>query len=112
MKISANQLKGHLENNLLPCYLVCGDEPLLVTEALDEIRRQARAEGFESRELHTAVTGFDWSELGAASSNLSLFAERRIIELKRLINDLHTELGREPKYRSPDMIDEDPSLID
>lgn len=36
--------------------------------------------------------------------------ERRIIELKRQINSLLTELGREPKYKSPDSIEEDSSL--
>ncbi|MBT8045632.1 MAG: hypothetical protein KJN67_00570, partial [Pontiella sp.] len=36
--------------------------------------------------------------------------ERRIIELKRHINSLLAELGREPKYASPDKIEEDSSL--
>ena len=39
MKIQANQLSTYLRKNLAPCYLVTGDEPLLVTEALDEIRK-------------------------------------------------------------------------
>jgi DNA-binding NtrC family response regulator len=38
--------------------------------------------------------------------------ERRIIELKRHINDLMKELGRDPKFRSPDFIEEDASLIE
>lgn len=82
MKISADQLEKHLDNKLATCYLVTGDEPLLVQEATDRIRERARASGFGSRELHVAATGFDWEELRGSAGNLSLFAERRIIELR------------------------------
>ena len=82
MKVDANQLAPHLNKNLAPCYLVSGDEHLLVDEALDRIRSAARDSGFTSRELHVATTGFDWGQLGVAGANLSLFAERRIIELR------------------------------
>ena len=82
MKISANQLEPHLRKPLLPCYLVTGDEPLLVQEALDAIRQAARGQGFGARELYVANTGFDWNELSAAGGNLSLFADKRIVELR------------------------------
>ena len=82
MKISANQLNSTLKDSLLPCYLVTGDEPLLVQEALDLIRAAARGQGFGSRELFIASSGFDWSDLRGAAGNLSLFAERRIVELR------------------------------
>ncbi len=82
MKISANKLRSHLEKSLLPCYLVTGDEPLLVQEALDAIRSRARDEGFGARELFIATTGFDWAELQNTAGNLSLFADKRIVELR------------------------------
>ncbi len=83
MKLQLNQLSSHLSNNLAPCYLVTGDEHLLVDEALDAIRAAARDQGFTSREVHVAAaTGFDWQKLGAAGANLSLFAERRIVEVR------------------------------
>lgn len=82
MKISANQLTSQLKKSLLPCYLITGDEPLLVQEALDAIRSQAREQGFASRELFVATTGFDWTELQGAAGNLSLFADKRIVELR------------------------------
>lgn len=82
MKIQANQLQSQLQKNLASCYLVTGDEHLLVAEALDSIRGAARQQGFTSRDLHVAVTGFDWSVLRDSTSNLSLFAERRIVELR------------------------------
>lgn len=82
MKLQANQLLPHLKNNLAPCYLVSGDEHLLVEEALDSIRAAARDRGFTARELQVATTGFDWTTLNAAGANLSLFAEQRIVELR------------------------------
>lgn len=82
MKIQPNQLSSHLIKSLAPCYLVTGDEHLLVDEALDAIRAAARERGFMSRELHAATTGFDWDALAASTSNLSLFAEQRIVELR------------------------------
>jgi DNA-binding NtrC family response regulator len=45
-------------------------------------------------------------------NRMAIGRERRIIELKRQINALQAELGREPKYRSPELIEEDPSLLD
>ena len=82
MKINVNQLSTHLQKSLAPCYLVTGDEHLLVGEALDAIRAAAREQGFTSRDLHVATTGFDWSQLRDSGANLSLFAEKRIIELR------------------------------
>ena len=78
VKIPANQLSTHLRSSLLPCYLVSGDEPLLVQEATDAIRQKARESGMDSRELHVAEARFDWDELGSSAANLSLFADRRI----------------------------------
>ena len=82
MKISANQLLSQLDKSLLPCYLVTGDEPLLVQESLDAIRAAARRKGFGTRELYFQTTGFDWAELSSAGGNLSLFAERQLVELR------------------------------
>lgn len=82
MKIPANNLSTHLAKSLLPCYLVAGDELLLVQEAMDTLRCAARKNGFDSRDLHVQGQGFDWQELAGAGQNLSLFAEKRIIELR------------------------------
>jgi DNA polymerase-3 subunit delta len=82
VKIPANQFSAHLKSSLLPCYLVSGDEPLLAQEITDALRKKARGKGMESRELHVADARFDWDELRSSAGNLSLFAERRIIELR------------------------------
>ena len=82
MKIPANQLSNQLQKSLLPCYLVSGDEPLLAQESLDAIRAAARSAGFGSRELFVHGPGFAWHDFNAAGGNLSLFSEKRIIELR------------------------------
>ena len=82
MKIAPDRLATQLRKTLKSCYLVSGDEPLLVQEALDAIRAAARAEGFDSRDLHLQLPGFDWKSLAADASAMSLFSSRRIIELR------------------------------
>lgn len=82
MKLHAEKLSSHLQKNLAPCYLVSGDEHLLVEESLDKIRAAAREQGFESRESFVVMANFNWSQLAAVASNMSLFADKRIIELR------------------------------
>ena len=82
MLINADQLAGHLRRGLAPVYFVHGDEPLLVREAADAIRAAATAAGFSERQVLTVESGFDWNSLSASTQNLSLFAERRLIELR------------------------------
>lgn len=51
-------------------------------EAQDEIRSAARAQGYSTRELLEAGSGFDWGELRLAANSLSLFSERKLIEVR------------------------------
>jgi DNA polymerase III subunit delta len=82
LKIAARQLPRHLEGPLSGIYLVAGDEPLLVDQAADRIRGAARTQGFNERQVHGVDRSFRWSDLEAGADNLSLFAERRIVELR------------------------------
>src|SRR5471032_2009836 len=63
-------------------YLVSGDEPLLVAEAADAIRAAARTAGYADRTVFFIDRSFAWDELKFASRSLSLFAERRLFELR------------------------------
>lgn len=80
--VSAAQLPAHLERKLAPAYLLSGDEPLLLGEAADALRTAARKQAFESREILFADARFDWDKLYACGANLSLFSERRILEVR------------------------------
>jgi len=82
LKINSRQLGAHLSRGLASIYLVSGDEPLLVADAADQIRAAARREGFDQRELFIAERGFKWAELEGSADNLSLFATRRLVELR------------------------------
>ena len=82
MKFNSETLVTHLEQQLLPVYLISGDEPLLTAEATDAVRAKARAAGFTERETHFMERGGDWNDVRASANNLSLFAERRIVEIR------------------------------
>jgi len=82
LKLNSDSLAAHLAQRLLPVYLISGDEPLLVDEAADAIRARARAAGFTERASYVLERGADWNAILAAVSNRSLFAERRIIEIR------------------------------
>ncbi|MFQ5635745.1 MAG: DNA polymerase III subunit delta, partial [Gammaproteobacteria bacterium] len=82
MKLDSRQLAKHLQSGPASVYMVSGDEPLLVDEALDAVRAAAADQGYMDREFHIAERGFDWDELNADLHNLSLFATRRIVEVR------------------------------
>ena len=82
MRISTEQLQQHLTRDLKPLYCVFGDETLLGIEASDRVRARARADGYTEREVLTVDSGFKWSELAFTGSSQSLFASRRILELR------------------------------
>lgn len=82
MKIRQDQLTGQLQRGLSSCYLVAGDEPLLVMEACDQIKAAAQASGIEERELFHAEAGFDWNTLQEEANAMSLFSSRRILEVR------------------------------
>lgn len=82
MKLYANQFEGNLKRGLANAYLIAGDEILLQQECVDALRAEARKQGFTERELYIAERGFDWGQLLAHAGNMSLFAERKIVELR------------------------------
>ncbi len=82
MRVRPEQLQQNLAKGLAPVYLVTGDEPLQVNEACDEIRAAARTAGHENREVMEAGSGFDWNALAAEANSFSLFAEKKIIDLR------------------------------
>jgi len=77
------QLEQHLAKTLAPIYLISSDEVLLVQEARDLIRGAAQKAQYTERLSLTVEAGSDWGKLlYAETHSLSLFAERRIIELQ------------------------------
>ena len=82
MPLSASQWsKALTAAEMAPVYLLAGDE-LLVIEAADALRAQARKLGYVEREVLDVAQHFDWDSLARAGANMSLFASRRLIDLR------------------------------
>ena len=87
MKVRAEQLTSHLQDalqkkQLMPIFVISGDEPLLSQEAADAVRSTARELGFTERETFYVEGKFDWNQVFNETSSMSLFAEKKILELR------------------------------
>lgn len=83
MQLKVEQLPEEIERKgLSPIYLISGDEPLQLNETSDFIRRKAREQGIDERVVLDVTTGFDWNRLAEENASMSLFASRRLIELR------------------------------
>lgn len=80
-KLRAEQL-GKSLSQLAPAYLVTGDEPLLVQEACDSIRKAAQKNGYTEREIYHTDAAFNWSHLLHSANSLSLFSDKKLIEIR------------------------------
>ncbi len=82
MRVYPERLQQHLAGTLAKVYLISGDEPLQLGECSDAIRRAARDAGHTSREVIEAGGSYDWQQLAAEAAAMSLFAEKKIIDLR------------------------------
>ncbi len=81
MRVNLGQLDRALKN-LVPVYLVSGDEPLQLNEAADAIRAAGKEAGYASREIFTVDSHFNWNEFMAIAASGSIFSEKKIIDLR------------------------------
>jgi len=82
MRIKPEQLTDVLQKGLMPVYFITGDEPLQLGELADEIRKAARKNGYDNREIVSVETGFEWNQLAFMADSLSIFADKKIIDLR------------------------------
>jgi DNA polymerase-3 subunit delta len=82
MQLRPEALDGHLAKGLAPLYVITSDEHLLALEAADRIRSKARAQGYSEREVLSVERNFKWGELLAANQAMSLFGDKKLIELR------------------------------
>ncbi len=82
MRIKPEHLYGTLQKSLAPLYFICGDEPLQMGEAADEIRSAAKKAGFVGREVLSVDNDFEWALLRQEAGSMSIFAEKKIIDLR------------------------------
>jgi len=67
---------------LPPVFVVASDEALLSLEAQDAIRATARGLGYTERDVLNVDARFDWSKLTEVAQALSLFADKKIVEIR------------------------------
>ncbi len=82
MKLFADKLDAHLSRQTAPVYLLHGDEPYQLMQLGDKLREHARSTGFDERQVLIANEEADWAAFREAADSMSLFAEKRIIELR------------------------------
>jgi DNA polymerase-3 subunit delta len=82
MQVRLDALAAHLTKRLAPLYVVHGDEHLLAIEASDRIRAVARKAGYTERDVLQVDRHFRWSRLVESGQSLSLFGDRKLIELR------------------------------
>jgi DNA polymerase-3 subunit delta len=82
MKVRADQLARALERGLPTGILITGDEPQQKLEALDHALALGRSAGMDERLRFEIDNGFDWSSLIGEWDAPSLFAPRRIFDLR------------------------------
>lgn len=86
MELKPEQLAVQVQSGpLRPAYLIAGAEPLRVLEAADAVRAAARAQGVSEREIFEAEGNQrepDWSAMEASFRAPSLFASRRLFEVR------------------------------
>ncbi len=82
MRLVVNQLEAHLKRELAPIYVLSGEEPLQLMECADAIRKAAAARGFSERRVFEREQSHVWEQLAEESAALSLFAERKVLDLR------------------------------
>ncbi|MEE9326203.1 MAG: DNA polymerase III subunit delta [Cocleimonas sp.] len=84
MRLNFEQLPNYLEKqqSMPLVFLISGNEPLQKMEAADCIRQYAKKRHFNEREVLHADAQFKWGSLTGSSNALSLFSEKKIIDLR------------------------------
>lgn len=98
MKINLEQLKNHLSGELQPVYIVMGDEALLVEETCHYLKKLAKQQGYTETHLFQATAKFNWQELCNEQQSLSLFSDKKLLEL-------HLDSGKPGKIGSKALSD-------
>lgn len=103
-----DQLPAKLARGLAPIYLIAGNEPLLVQECRDQVIRAAQAQGYSERQVYDVARSFDWARLGEEAAAPSLFAARRILDVRlptgKPGNDGARALGERAASPDPDLL--------
>ncbi|CFR15243.1 DNA polymerase III subunit delta [Yersinia frederiksenii] len=81
IRVYPEQLVAQLHEGLRTCYLLCGNEPLLLQESQDHIRRAAIQHDFTEHFSFALDAHTEWEAIFSLCQALSLFASRQTLLL-------------------------------
>lgn len=81
IRLYPEQLAAQLREGLRACYLLSGNEPLLLQESQDLIRQAAQQQQFTEHYSITLDTHTDWDAIFSICQAMSLFASRQTLLL-------------------------------
>ncbi|MEI2266922.1 DNA polymerase III subunit delta [Erwinia sp. CGal63] len=81
IRIYPEQLGAQLREGLRACYILSGNEPLLLQESQDAVRASAQQQGFTEHFSVVVDQQTDWDAIYSTCQALSLFASRQTLQL-------------------------------
>ena len=90
MQLNYKQFKGKTNRAISPVTILTGDEPLLLQESRELIFQQAKKDGFSSRDIVFADHQFKTEQLEELTESMSLFANKRVIDIRQQTSKLPT----------------------
>lgn len=94
-RIYPEQLHAQLNEGLRSCYLICGNEPLLLQESQDAICSYALKHGFDERVTFILDGQTDWDEIFNYCQELSLFSSHKILILHATDNGINAAISEQ-----------------
>jgi len=83
MQVNADRLEERLaDRGLEKSYFFYGEEPLQILECASAVRHQAISEQMTERVIFDGNVGIDWQVLLDGNNEMSLFASRRLVEIR------------------------------
>jgi len=81
MKVYPEQLQSALSKSLPAACWLSGDEPLQMRDCSDLVRSICRNAGLTDRVQYEVDNSFNWNQLLSENNSMSLFSDRKLIEL-------------------------------
>ncbi|MFP3029588.1 MAG: DNA polymerase III subunit delta [Arsenophonus sp.] len=112
IRIYPEQLISQLAYKLQPCYMIFGNDPLLLQKSMDKICQIAKQKGFSERYIYSLDTSSDsdWNTIYNLAQSFSLFASRQILILILPKNGPTTVMA-EKLLKLPELLHADLLLI-
>ncbi len=111
MQVRIEELSTHLQSTVRPVYLISGDETLRVEEACDAVLATARANGYTERSVHHVEGSYKWHELAHDGASLSLFAEKKVLDVRVPAKKFDREASDALRAWLSDNADSDETLL-